>query len=236
MKLKTMVWIWLALVFTLVAGWSMAWAADAPGVAVRTVRAMPAATVAATVAGTAATTAATTAAAPAATPLPTDSLYHLQAHLVDQNGRPFDWGAQRGQPLLVSMFYTSCQFVCPMLVEAIKSTQAQLAPAERERLQVLLVTLDPLHDSVSVLKQTAEQRQLDDKHWLLARTDAHSVRKIAALLGVQYRDLGNGDFNHSTVVLLLDAEGRIQGRTSQLGNADPAFVKRVKASLQIAAH
>ncbi len=166
--------------------------------------------------------------------LPSDSVYHLQAELVDQTGRPFTLDSHRGQPMLVSMFYTSCQFVCPMLVETIRHTQAQLPAAQRERLSVLLVSIDPEHDSVAVLKQTADQRQLDPKEWQLARTDSASVRKIAAVLGVQYRALGNGEFNHTTAVLLLDSEGRIVGRTSQLGRADPAFVKLVKESLQAA--
>jgi protein SCO1 len=159
--------------------------------------------------------------------LPRDSVYHLQASLLD---------AQRGHAVLVSMFYTSCQFVCPMLVEAIRDTQKNFSDAEREQLAVLMVTIDPAHDSVAVLKQTAVQRQIDERHWTLARTDAGTTRKIAALLGVQYRALGNGDFNHTTALVLLDGAGRIVGRSSQLGNADPAFVKLVKATLQTAAH
>jgi protein SCO1 len=164
--------------------------------------------------------------------LPSDSVYQLQVNLVDQTGRNFTLASHRGQPMLVSMFYISCEFVCPMLVETIRHTQAQLSQAQRARLSVLLVTFDPAHDSVAVLKQTAEQRQLDASQWQLARTDANSVRKIAAVLGVQYRALGNGDFNHTTMVFMLDGEGRIRGRTSQLGSADPDFVKRVKDSLQ----
>jgi protein SCO1 len=174
--------------------------------------------------------------ATASVALPSDSVYQLQADLVDQNGRNFTLASHRGQPMLVSMFYTSCQFVCPMLVETIRHTQAQLSPAQAGRLAVLMVTFDPTHDTVAVLKQTAEQRQLDTRVWQLARTDANTVRKIAAVLGVQYRALGNGDFNHTTAVLLLDGEGRIQGRTSQLGSADPAFVKLVKTTLQAAEH
>jgi protein SCO1 len=169
-------------------------------------------------------------------PLATDSVYQLHADLVDQTGRSFTLASHRGQPMLVSMFYSSCQFVCPMLIETIRHTQAQLSPAQVSRLAVLMVSIDPEHDTVTVLKQTAEQRQLDAKMWQLARTDAPTVRKIAAVLGVQYRALGNGDFNHTTTVLLLDGQGRIKGRTSQLGSADPEFVKLVKTILQAAAH
>jgi protein SCO1 len=163
--------------------------------------------------------------------LPTDSVYHLQAQLVDHQGLGFVWGAHRGQPMLVSMFYTSCQFVCPLLIETVRATQTQLSASERAALPVLLISIDPARDTVAVLKQTAEQRLVGASNWQLARTDAASVRRLAAVLGVQYRELGNGDFNHSTAVILLDAQGRIAALTTQLGSADPAFVLQVKAAL-----
>jgi protein SCO1/2 len=171
-------------------------------------------------------------AAPAAAPLPGDSVYQLDVTLTDQQGRDQKLASHRGQTMLVSMFYTACQFVCPMLVEALNDTQAKLKPEERARLSVLMVSFDPEHDTVAVLKRTAEQRELDPTHWTLARTDAQSVRKLAAVLGIQYRALANGDFNHTTALILLDEDGRIAARSTQLGNAEPAFVKRVAATLQ----
>ena len=164
--------------------------------------------------------------------LPGDSVYQLPATLTDQAGRTFRLDERRGQPMLVSMFYTSCQFVCPMLIDALGDTQKQLTVGERDRLGVLVVSFDPAHDSVAVLKHTADQRGLDPAHWSLARTDAATTRKLAAMLGIQYRALADGDFNHTTVLLLLDPQGRIVARTSRLGNADPAFVKRVRAVMQ----
>ncbi|MEO7108279.1 MAG: SCO family protein [Rhodoferax sp.] len=165
-----------------------------------------------------------------AAPLPTDSVYHLNAQLTDQAGKDFAIADRRGHPVLVGMFYTSCQFVCPMLVEALRDTEAKLTPEERGHLSVLLVTIDPARDTVAVLKRTADERALDPAHWTVARTDAKTTRKLAAVLGVQYRALPNGDFNHTTDLILLDADGRIAGRTAQLGSADAAFVKQVKAT------
>jgi protein SCO1/2 len=69
------------------------------------------------------------------------------------------------------------------------------------------------------------------RRWSLARTDARNVRKLAALLDIQYRAIDNGDFNHSTALILVDAKGRIVGRTAMLAGADPSFVKLVKNTL-----
>ena len=169
-------------------------------------------------------------AADVATTLPTDSVYQLKAQLTDQSGKTFAIAERRGHPVLVGMFYTSCQFVCPMLVEALRDTEAKLTPQELANLSVVLVTIDPVRDTVAVLKRTAQERELDPAHWTMARTDAKTTRKLAAVLGVQYRALPNGDFNHTTDLILLDRDGRIAGRTTQLGSADPAFVKQVKVA------
>lgn len=167
----------------------------------------------------------------AAAALPSNSIYQLVVPLTDQNGRATRLDERRGHPMLVSMFYTSCKFVCPMLIEALRDTEAKLSAEERQQLTILMVSIDPAKDSVAVLRQTADQRRLDDAHWTLARTDPAHVRKLAAVLGIQYRALANGEFNHTSSLILVDAEGRIAGRTARLGDSDPAFVKVVKASL-----
>ena len=128
------------------------------------------------------------------------SIDALQVPLTDQSDRSFSLADLRGTPTIVSMFYTNCQFVCPMLVEAIRTTEQQLSAAERQHLKVLLVSFDPGHDTVAVLARTAAERHLDTHHWSLARTDARSVRKLAALLDIQYRALGNGEFNHLSLI------------------------------------
>jgi protein SCO1/2 len=164
--------------------------------------------------------------------LPGNSVYQLSPVMTDQDGRHFTLAEKRGKPVLVSMFYNSCQFVCPMLIDTLRDTEAALKPEERKGLSVLLVTFDPARDDVATLKDLATKRNLDLAHWTLARTDAASVRKLAAVLGIQYRRLPNGDYNHTTALILLDAEGRIAGSTSKLGAVDADFVKLIKEQSQ----
>jgi protein SCO1/2 len=55
------------------------------------------------------------------------------------------------------------------------------------------------------------------------------VRKVAAMLNVQYRQLPNGEFNHSSVITLLSSDGRIVQQTSQLGTVDAQLLNAIKA-------
>jgi protein SCO1/2 len=172
---------------------------------------------------------------PAATrpvPLPADSIYQLPMALTDQHGKRWDWGSKRGQPQVVAMFYTSCQFTCPLIVDSGKAIEHALAPAERQRLGLLLISIDPKRDTPAALMHVAKGRGLDSAHWSLASPDATSVRAAAGVLGVRYRQLADGDFNHTSGLLLLDRNGRIVARTEHVGTvADPAFIKAVHLAL-----
>lgn len=164
--------------------------------------------------------------------LPADSVYQLQARLSDQNGDAFQWADKRGRVQLVAMFYTSCAYVCPLIIDSVKGIEHALSDHERARLGLLLVSLDPARDDTGALKSVADKRQLDPEHWTLARTEDASVRRIAALLGVRYRALVDGEFNHTSAIVLLDADGRKLASSGKLGpDPDPEFLAAVRAAL-----
>lgn len=163
--------------------------------------------------------------------LPSDSVYQLPVALTDQDGTQRDFAALPRSVRVVSMFYANCPYVCPMIVETIKRSEAALTPVERARLHVLLVSLDPERDTPAALKKVAALRKIDEARWRLARTDAASVRKLAAVLGIQYRQLENREFNHSSALILLDADGRVLARSSRLGETDPDFVAALRRAL-----
>jgi len=152
-----------------------------------------------------------------------DSVYQLHPRLVDQDGHPFDWASTRGAPVLASMFYTSCEMVCPLIFESIRRTVDAFDKPVRDKVRVVMVSFDPERDTVPVLKETAAKHHCDAR-WSLVRGSGADARRIAALLGVQYRRLPSGEFNHSSVISLLDDEGRIVKRTTTVGDVDPALV------------
>lgn len=159
-----------------------------------------------------------------------DSLYALPAALVAQNGQPGSFDQYRGHPTLVSMFYGSCGYVCPALIARIQQLDKNLPAPARAQLRVLLISIDPDNDTPEALSKLAEQHHIDTQRWTLARAAPGDVRKIAALLGVQYRQLPDGSFNHSVLVTLLDADGRALARTARLNGDDASFVAALRAA------
>ena len=172
-------------------------------------------------------------AAPAAAPLPKDSVYQLTLPLTDQHGKTADWRSRRGQPQVVAMFYTSCQYICPLIVDSGKAVQHALTPAEQAKLGILLISMDPKRDTPAALMTVAKKRGLDPVRWSLASPRQDDVRSVAGVLGVRYRQLADGEFNHTSALVLLDRDGRIVTRTEKIGSVvDPEFIAAVHRVLK----
>ena len=93
---------------------------------------------------------------------------------------------------------------------------------------------DPLgaRDDPEALQSVARKRKLDASHWSLASPAPDNVRGVAGVLGVRYRQLADGEFNHTSALVLLDRDGRVVARTEQIGSqVDPEFVAEVRRVL-----
>lgn len=163
--------------------------------------------------------------------LPADSIYQLPVVLRDQEGRAIPMASLRGPVRIVTMFYTQCSFACPLSIDTMKALRAQLSPEQQQGLQMLLISLDPERDAVPALKKAMQQRELDSHYWTMTRAAREDVRKVAAVLGVQYRQLVDMEINHSSILTLIDGQGRVRARTNKTGEVDSDFLAVVKKVL-----
>lgn len=161
-----------------------------------------------------------------------DSYYQLDMLLETQAAETMRLAELEGEPAIVAMFYASCPHVCPMIISTIGAVEAKLPAAERESLQVLMITLDPERDTPEALTRLAERHRVDTGRWRFARPDPGDVRLIAAALDIGFRNLPDGEFNHTSSMLLLDRAGREIARSGKLGVPDPAFVETVAETLR----
>ena len=96
---------------------------------------------------------------------------------------------------------------------------------------ILLVSVDPQRDTIDVLASLAAKREIDLQRWSLTRAQASDVRKIAAILGIQYRQLANKEFNHSTVLALVSRDGRILAKNNSTAIINPQFSATLRKAL-----
>jgi protein SCO1/2 len=158
------------------------------------------------------------------------SLYDLPITLVDRTGTAKPLAAFRGTPVLVTMFYGSCASACPLLTSDLKRIEQQLPAAVRDHVRVLMVSFDQARDTPVALGRMTEECGMDPARWTLASASDDDARSLAGVLGIRYRKLDNGDFFHSSAIVLLDRDGRIRARLDGLGRDAAPIVSFLSAS------
>ena len=159
-------------------------------------------------------------------------LYDLHLPLTDQTGAAIGVDVFRGHPVVISMFYSSCPYACPTLIADVQRLLAHLPAAQRAAVRVLLVSFDPERDTTGRLAELSRKHRLDPQVVKLARGEPDAVRELAAVLGIKYRKLAGGDFDHSSVITVVDAEGRITGSREGLGRGTEDLVALVEPALR----
>jgi len=152
------------------------------------------------------------------------SLYVVDRTWRDAADKAVRWPELAGKPRLVAMLYTSCEHVCPLIVEHMQTVERRLDDTARARLHATLVSFDPERDTPARLAAYAEQKKLDRNRWTLLTGAPGDTRELAALLGVQYRKLPDGEFAHSNTITLLDAAGNIVYQRKRLDEPLDALI------------
>ena len=162
-------------------------------------------------------------------PFTKNSIYQAEVAFTDDAGRVFKLGELRGRPVVLTMFFASCGYACPLTVTDMQAIRAKLPTALRERAAFVLVSFDRARDTPAALAHFRAQRGLDAQ-WSLLHGDEDSVRELAALLGVKYKQEADGAFSHSNLVTILNPAGEIvHQRIGLSGGLDEAA-----AALQLA--
>lgn len=150
------------------------------------------------------------AAAPApAKPLAEKSLYQLDTVWTNDDGVAVPLSSLRGRPQVIVMFFASCQYTCPLTVMQMKELETALPASARANVGFTLVSFDTLRDTPATLKSYRALHELPRGNWTLLTGSADSVLDLAALLGVKFKEDAQGQFSHSNVITLLNAEGEI---------------------------
>lgn len=168
--------------------------------------------------------------------LPGESLYRLPITLTTAAGVPMQLAALRGTPLLVTMFYSQCASVCPLLTMQVQRITGRLSSSEQRRIRVLLVSFDSTRDTPDALSAFAAEHHITADTWTIARASASDVRLLAAALGIQYRERADHTFNHSAIISLTDRDGVVRAQTSDLSDRQGSFVSAVRRQLASRQH
>ena len=164
-------------------------------------------------------------------PPPGRSVYNLGESWTDQDGVAKPLASLRGAPVVVAMGYTICKDLCPAIVLDMTWIERHLKPESARKVRFAFFSFDSEADTPERLNLYAQAHGLDLDRWSLFESDDDSVRDLAAALGVHYRPDGQGGFNHSALITLLDADGVIVFQQSGVEATSAEFLDRLETLL-----
>ncbi len=161
--------------------------------------------------------------------IPGTSIRHLDSTWKNQHGKSVEISGLSEKPRLVVMLFTQCQTACPVIIEELKEISSALTPAQRKDLDVSIFSLDSKRDTPKNLLKFSKKRKLPE-NWELYTGDSNAISELAAVLGVRYKKLDNGDFLHSNTIYLLDKQGVIIAKKDGLKTPNKEFLKQIQSA------
>lgn len=148
---------------------------------------------------------------------PGESVFKLNTAWKSEEGKSLQLKDLKGKVLVMVMIYTSCKAACPRLVADMKNLHNSVPSEYKEKVQYVLVSIDPDHDTPEVLKAFARSREMDGEEWTFLQGSTESVREFANVLSVKYKEISPMDFSHSNIISVFTKEGVLIHQMEGLG-------------------
>lgn len=125
----------------------------------------------------------------------------------DERGETVRLATWRGTPLVVSMFYRTCKFRCPMTLAKLRRVEASFLRAGQP-IAFVLITLDPENDTPERLASFKKAEHLGDASWHLLNGDRATTREFSQVLRLRaFKD--DTHIDHDVQIAVFDAAGRL---------------------------
>ncbi|MGB1327921.1 MAG: SCO family protein [Porticoccaceae bacterium] len=132
--------------------------------------------------------------------------------LVDHRGDLFNIERMQGIWSIVFFGFTHCPDICPTTLAMLNDTYSKLKDSEKERLQIVMISLDSERDTVEKL---AEYVPYFNQEFIGVTGNKHLIRRLTAELNVAYNQvpLSGDDYtvDHSTQLILINPMGHYHG-------------------------
>jgi len=139
--------------------------------------------------------------------LPETSIYQLDHQWENQFGNNIQLADLQGNPVILTMIFTHCEYACPMMVNDLKQIESQFTD-KHNKTNFVLISFDHERDTPERLREYANVQGLGDK-WILLHGNAEQIKEISLVLDISYEQQNNGSFAHANKKFVLDKNGII---------------------------
>ena len=111
--------------------------------------------------------------------------YFSNVELVDQDGRSLKFYDEvlKDNIVVISFIFTNCQSACPLMTRNLTMIRDMLREDERQTINFVSISIDPLRDTPSAMKEFAQKHDADIDGWLWLTGQPDDVNYITKRLG-----------------------------------------------------
>ncbi|MFQ5581655.1 MAG: SCO family protein [Mariprofundaceae bacterium] len=152
--------------------------------------------------------------------------------LLDRNGREVRLADFRGKPLIVSLIYTACFHICPMITQNL----ARVSDIARdtfggESFQMVTIGFDTSRDSPDKMRIFARQQGVaGEPGWVFLSADKDTMKQLTDTLGFVFFPSAKG-FDHLAQTTVIDANGVIYRQIYGQSFEPPLMIEPLKELL-----
>lgn len=131
--------------------------------------------------------------------------------LIDEAGESFTEADLEGKWSLLFFGFTHCPDICPMTMADMNRLVDGLSEEERQRLQIVLVTVDPERDTPEQLRQYVHYF---NPEFTGLTGDPNMIYRFATELGVAYHRIEQGEsytMDHTSSLVIINPRGHFHG-------------------------
>jgi cytochrome oxidase Cu insertion factor (SCO1/SenC/PrrC family) len=116
--------------------------------------------------------------------------YFSNVELVDQDGRSLKFYDEvlKDNIVVISFIFTNCQSACPLMTRNLTMIRDMLREDERRAIQFISISIDPLRDTPSAMKEFAQKHEADNGDWLWLTGQPDDVNFVTKRLGTYTDD------------------------------------------------
>lgn len=128
----------------------------------------------------------------------------------DSHGKPVKLSDFRGKVLIISLIYSNCTYVCPLITNQINDARVVANKAFGEdQYFIVSIGFDTANDTPEKMRLYANQNGVDGiKNWKFLSADAAVIKSLTKDLGFIYYPVPGG-FEHLTQTSVLTVEGKV---------------------------
>jgi protein SCO1 len=143
-----------------------------------------------------------------------DTVYHTipSFKFINQAGDSVTEKNIENKIFVADFFFTTCPSICPKMMKQMERVNE--ATKNLEDFLIISHTVNPEHDSVSVLTEYAKQIHADPKKWMLVTGKKKEIYDIGVdgyKLAVDEDPRAPGGFLHSELFVIIDKDKRVRG-------------------------